>query len=630
MTLPALPDGATLDEPGSGGIPPLPPGATLDATPSPTHNAATDYSGPDPNEPDRMVDPETMQMVDAPRWKAAGYPSADSFKEAHLQGSQFAAGAGKFITGKVAGVRQIALHIGNHLGLVSDDDVQKNQDQIDETKKLDAPLLATPYGHAGYATAEAAPMLLAPELGATGLVSNAAIAAGLGATEPVATGESRGQNAIKGATGAALGYGVGKVVGAGIGAFGGLGGRQSAVKILDGEGIPTSVAQKTGAKAAQHLERASAITSDQPAEFFANQGDRINAAFMRRIGVDIPTDEGMNGQDVLDALPDAKKAITDTMDDVAARTQVKLDNPLFNALSAAEKDTYRTIPDSDQSPIFRNIQDILENATTNNGYLDGTFVQKLNSNLGALSRSPSTAPVAEGMQEALHDALQRSASPGDVPALIQARQQYRALKQIEPAIALDGNVSIQGVASQLRQKKNTNLTLYGKGDQSLVNLTRALKTVVPERLANSGTPERTIPALAAMEIAASGEPIKAGLKTATGAVGLNAAGNAMRSQGLVGQYLSRGLGPLGRAAAPIVKRIAPAVGVGNTMSAPDEQQPLDIARASGGKVDVGMLADRLINRWKAAKKATNETTKPLLNVPDETIAKALDIAQEHI
>jgi hypothetical protein len=58
--------------------------------------------------------------------------------------------------------------------------------------------------------------------------------------------------------------------------------------------------------------------------------------------------------------------------------------------------------------------------------------------------------------------------------------------------------------------------------------------------------------------------------------------------------------------------------------------PPPIARASGGKVDEEALVTQLMKRWKAAKKATDETTKPLLKVPDAAIIKALDLAQEHL
>jgi len=49
-------------------------------------------------------------------------------------------------------------------------------------------------------------------------------------------------------------------------------------------------------------------------------------------------------------------------------------------------------------------------------------------------------------------------------------------------------------------------------------------------------------------------------------------------------------------------------------------------RASGGKVGHEALVQRLISRWKSAKRETDKTTKPLLRVSDAAIVKALDIA----
>ena len=63
------------------------------------------------------------------------------------------------------------------------------------------------------------------------------------------------------------------------------------------------------------------------------------------------------------------------------------------------------------------------------------------------------------------------------------------------------------------------------------------------------------------------------------------------------------------------------------------QQPQPIARAAGGKVekpDLEKLVMRLIQRWKAAKKETDKSTKPLLHVPDAAIAKALEVAARAI
>lgn len=59
-----------------------------------------------------------------------------------------------------------------------------------------------------------------------------------------------------------------------------------------------------------------------------------------------------------------------------------------------------------------------------------------------------------------------------------------------------------------------------------------------------------------------------------------------------------------------------------------KQEP--IARARGGKVDKEALVNRLVNRWRQAKRSTNRTTEPLLHMHDDVIAKALNIAQRNI
>ena len=53
--------------------------------------------------------------------------------------------------------------------------------------------------------------------------------------------------------------------------------------------------------------------------------------------------------------------------------------------------------------------------------------------------------------------------------------------------------------------------------------------------------------------------------------------------------------------------------------------------ASGGKVDdVEPLVERLMTRMRAAKEGERRATKPLLQLPDNAVAKALDVAQQAI
>ena len=53
-------------------------------------------------------------------------------------------------------------------------------------------------------------------------------------------------------------------------------------------------------------------------------------------------------------------------------------------------------------------------------------------------------------------------------------------------------------------------------------------------------------------------------------------------------------------------------------------------RASGGRVSHDELVEKLIRRWKKAKRDTDAGTKPLLALPDPVVTKALNIAQERL
>lgn len=527
------------------------------------------------------------------------------------------AGTGKGMVDLGRGAYQLGASIGHAAGIVSDEKMAQIQQSVDRSKALDAPLMATPAGKIGDVVGTAAPALLLP---GAGVIGSAVEGAALGAVQPVATGQSRLQNTYLGGAGGAAGAAAGNALSGVLGGFGGTGGRQAAVDLLDKEGVPVSTAQATGSKLAQTVERASGITSGAPADFAAEQGAAFNRAVLRRVGV---TDPNVTAA-TPDVLGPAKDAITNTMDAVASRTQPKVDDTFLGGLADVEHTAARQLPASDIAPITQNINDILENASQNNSTLDGTFVQKLNSNLGALSHNSSTAPIASDLQDVVNDAVHRYATPGDAELLNGARQQYRALKQIEPAIdPATGNISVPKLMTSLNSKAfgARNQTLYGKGDQSLIDLAKAAKAVIPDNLGNSGTAERALPLATALDVAASGEPVKAGIKAAVGTLGLNAAGKAMRNQGALGNYLKGGI-PGIRAATPVIQKAAPALGIGAGAAAGNTAPSF----ASGGKVDHDALVGRLMDRWHAARKAAKKTTEPLLSVPDPVVAKALEIA----
>jgi hypothetical protein len=578
VTVPAPPDGATLDAPDSDGMPPLPDGATLDQP-----HAANAHA----------IDPtEGMSTVDKVR-----------------------SGIGKGMVDTARGVYQLGASIGHAAGMVSDEKMKEIQDNIDESHNLDKPLMNTTAGKVGDIVGTAAPALLVP---GSGILGGAAAGAAMGAAQPVSTGESRLQNTALGAGGGALGGSVGKV----LKAFGGFGvplGRQAAVDTLTAEGIPLSVAQKTAAKGAQTIERASGMISDAQNDFMAQQAPAFNKAVLKRVGVTDP--------EVTAATPDVLKAakgkITGVMNDVA-KNGVSVDDEMLHGLGGVEEDAARLLPESDMGPVQAHLNDILSNAAKNNGSLDGTAYQKIRSSLGDLSADPRYAPIAHNMQDVLDDALTRS-SPEDAARLATARQQYRALKQIEPAVDSNGNVSVPKLMTSLMNKSNRNQSLYGNGDQSLVTLAKAARQIIPDTLGNSGTPERMIGPLTVMETARSGEPWKAALKAAGAIYGGGVLGRGMRSQGVVGDIAASGVPGL-RALGPIANEVGPAAGYGTAESKERDSDQAPIERASGGKVGHEALVEKLMKRWKEAKKETDKTTKPMLNLPDSVVAKALEIS----
>jgi len=573
------------------------------------------------------MDPDISDLPAPPDISDLPAPSKVTTTPTHFDPTQgmsttdrFLSGAGKGLVDLGRGTYQLGASIGHAAGLVSDDKMADIQNQVDESHHLDKPLMNTTAGKVGDVVGTAAPALLVP---GAGILGGAAAGAGMGALQPVPTGESRVQNIGMGAVGGAAGGAVGKVFKM-LGGFGVPASRQAAVNTLASEGIPTSVAQKTGAKAAQTVERASGMISDAQSDFMAQQAPAFNKAVLRRIGVTDP--------EVTAATPDvlsaAKGKITGVMDDVATKG-VGVDDTMLNGLGEVEQNALLRLPDADMGPIKAHISDILSNAAKNDGSLDGMAYQKIRSSLGGLSQDARYAPFAHDMQDVLDDALTRS-NPSDAARLGQARVQYRALKQIEPAIDSQGNVSVPKLMNSLMNKSNRNQSLYGQGDQSLVDLAKAARQVIPETLGNSGTAERMIGPLTVMETARSGEPLKAALKAGAAVYGGGVMGRAMRNQGVVGNTLATGVPGL-RAVAPTINEAAPAVGFGAAESKErDADLYPDIERASGGRVDIDSLVNRLISRWKSAKRETDATTKPLLNQPDAAIIRALDIAQEHI
>lgn len=164
--------------------------------------------------PEGATEQEALQRVQAQynRQPAEPMPTPDP---TGTFGENFAAGAGKAVADAGRGLRQIGSMIPG-LNRLDSLNPEKVQADIDEAKRLDAPLMGTGGGIAGNLAGNVAAFAAVP---AAATVKGAALAGGaLGALQPVATGESRAVNTTLGAAGGAVGQKVGGYVANKIGA----------------------------------------------------------------------------------------------------------------------------------------------------------------------------------------------------------------------------------------------------------------------------------------------------------------------------------------------------------------------------------------------------------------------------
>lgn len=204
------------------------------------------------------------------------------------------------------------------------------------------------------------------------------------------------------------------------------------------------------------------------------------------------------GEDVDAITPDvmsaAKRRIGGQMNDIAARTTIKVDNAMLNDLAAVGSQAREIGLDTGQiNAIDNQIKKITSLAKKNGGVLPGDAYQTIvgfKSSLQKMQTNPNGPfrNLASEIREALDGGLERSAQTGDVEALRRARYEYKNLKTIEKLTGknADGQISPAALLNRV-QTKFDNYAFGGGGD--LGELARIGQTFLKEP-PNSGTAPR--------------------------------------------------------------------------------------------------------------------------------------------
>lgn len=488
-----------------------------------------------------------------------------------------AAGAGKAVADTGRGLKQIYAHVADFVAprdrdissLITGDDnsrVAEIQREIDAAKQLDAPLMNTGAGLAGNIAGNVVTMLtpgialkgasMLPKMGGLASAARAvtapetikgaaALGAGLSAIQPVATGESRLENAALGAATGGAGQAVGNVLSRVIQPIRNVPkAKTEAARILQREGVPVAASQATGSRALQLTDAAFdniPTTAGKQALFRETQQKAFNRAILRRIGED--ADEASE-----EVLTNAYNRIGGVFESLTSGKTVKLGTRFLDDLAKVEGGQSKLFPSSQSSGIRSLIDDGVNLAAM--GDVDGALLQAERSKLSKLASDSwragnnDMAEAYSGIVEAIDNAVARSLPASERIALNAARRQYGNLKVLEKIGVEGGNISPSKLANALRVK-NKKAFAIGKGD--LVKLAKAGKEVLPAKVGDSGTAQRmmyqnlmTGGAAGALGGFATGDPMTALQAGAAGMVAPSAIRSLLYSRP-VQSYLTSGL-----------------------------------------------------------------------------------------
>lgn len=392
---------------------------------------------------------------------------------------QAAAGYGKAIPDLVQGIGQLT-------GLTS-------QSDVDETKRLDAPLMNTGGGITGNIAGNAAALAPTAMIPGAGSLGGAALIGGVaGALQPVGKNESRTANAMLGAGAGAGGQALGRAIGRAVSPV------QNALNPEEAqlaaaaarEGIPLSAGQRTGSRPLQItesvMENLPLTSAPQLAQKEAQQR-AFTAAVLKK--------GGMTG-DVADAktMLTQKKALGKTIGDVSNANNVDFTQRNINAeITRILDDAKSHLPPTDAAKLSGTVDQIL--SQVDQGSMAGTNYQGWREPLRALAKQgDATSNYYGQIRKTLDDAFRGSLKGDDAAVVTDASRKYANTKTIIDAMGGAGTLPAKGQvapaqlsAALARSIGKENKTLGG-GD--LNELSRVGQAFVKDQIPNSGTAQR--------------------------------------------------------------------------------------------------------------------------------------------
>lgn len=427
------------------------------------------------------------------------------------------------------------------------------QQDIDEVKRTETPLMRTGAGVAGNIAGNVATLLPTMAVpGANTIVGAGLIGGATGAMQPTATGESIGQNALLGGAGGVAGQVAGTAIGRVL--------RPVASKLspqagalataAQARGIPLDAADMTGSRPLTTIRDVLAqmpLTADRQAAIQAAKQEAFNKAVGSTFGA---PENALTPQ----VLSQAKNTIGQQFTDLSARNAANIDNAVLSKLSALVDDANK-FQTGDVSRIVGNYADEILSKVDASGKIPGEAYRALDSQIGRTMRGTTNGDIRHSLgrlRDVLREAMDSSINAADQAAWKDARRQYANLMTVAPLAAKSETGDVSGktlLAAALRGNKSGMFS--GGGD--LGELGRIGRAFIAEQTPNSGTAQRLF-YQRFLE-----NPLNAVWQQGVGGIGLpvQAAINSQAGQ----RYLTNGMVPISENTRKLVNALSRGTGM---------------------------------------------------------------------
>lgn len=398
--------------------------------------------------------------------------------------NRFLSGMGSAFAGTVQGIGQLT-------GQVS-------QDDVDETRRLEAPLMDTGAGTVGMIGGQVAQMAIpvgggvraASYLGrAAPYAAAAARAGGLAALQPMATGQDRATETAKAAAMGAAGQGVAAAGGAlARGAVSRLDSASAGLaRAAEGYGIklglPNLTQNPLARTAMSQMERLP----------FSGASSRANAnqeAMNRAVGETFGADAAKITPDVFSA---AKSKLSQVFDTLSSRNNLKLDPSAVTDIGKVLDSAKRLGTVESEKMVKGYIDDLLSRVGPN-GEIPGKAYQAFDSDIGQTMKAGGLPAKYLGeLRDVIRSTMDKSISDTDRRAWQEVRKRWAAMKTVEPLVAKSatGDISPAALMGRVTSDAAGKIRMASGNSGNLGELARIGQRFMKES-PNSGTADRAL------------------------------------------------------------------------------------------------------------------------------------------